>query len=52
MGAVQLVNEKAGLPERGMELYGLEIGRGYYRKGKRLSMEQEYLTELLGKPDP
>lgn len=52
MGAVQLVNEKAGLPERGMELYGLEIGRGYYRKGKRLPMEQEYLTELLGKPDP
>lgn len=46
-----LVNRKVFLPSYLMELYGVEIGREYYKKLENRSMKKEYLEELLGKPD-
>ena len=33
-------------------VYGLEIDRDYFRKGKKIHMSTDYLNSLLGKPDP
>ncbi len=46
-----LVNEKITLPEYNADIYGLEIGREYYKKFKSVQMKPEYLDMLLGKPD-
>lgn len=50
-GVVLLVNDKVSLPQYHMDIYGLEIEREYYKKFVNQSMEKEYLTGTLGKPD-
>lgn len=50
-GAVTLVNEKVTLPPFNMDIYGLEIGRSYYKKFRNQHMDAAYLDGLLGKPD-
>lgn len=49
-GVRHLINEKAGLPELGVDIYGLELGREYYGKFNRKVMEDGYLGKLLGCP--
>lgn len=51
-GVSHLVNEKVYLPAINMDIYGLEIGREYFRKWKPLKMDPDYLEKLMGKPDP
>lgn len=51
-GVRHLVNEKVYLPDFHMEIYGLEIGREYFRKWTPLEMPPGYLEKLMGKPDP
>ncbi len=50
-GIRHLVNEKAVLPEENAEIFGAQIDRMYFGKMKRVSMEADYMTELLGKPE-
>lgn len=50
-GVRYLVNEKAEIPENNMSIYGTEIARIYFAKLKRISMEETYLEELLGRPE-
>ncbi len=50
-GVSHLVNEKVYLPAFNLDIYGLEIGREYYKKFKCVHMEKAYLEQLLGKPD-
>lgn len=50
-GVCHLVNDKVSLPALNMDIYGVEIGRKYYKKLKGTRMEKEYLEKLLGKPD-
>ena len=47
-----LVNEKVTLPSFNMDIYGLEIGRPFYKKLVSQHMETSYLEGLLGNPDP
>ena len=50
-GVKPLMNEHVYLPPYHMEVYGLEIERGYYQKFVLPKMEQTYLKETLGEPD-
>lgn len=50
-GSRYLVNEKAQLPELGVDIYGLELGREYYGKFHQKAMEKEYIKKLLGTPE-
>lgn len=52
LGVRHLVNERVYLPEFNMEICGAEIGFEYYGKFNKRKMEPDYLTELLGRPDP
>lgn len=47
-GVTFLVNEKVFLPDCGIEVYGIEIEREYYRKFKKKEMDSTYVTSLLG----
>lgn len=49
-GARHLVNESILLPETGIRVYGLELGKKYFRKFKMAEMPPSYLDQLLGKP--
>ncbi len=51
-GVRLLINEKACLSELPVDIYGLDLGREYYRKFHGAQMEKGYLGGLLGKPDP
>lgn len=51
-GVRHLVNEKVFVPEFNMDIYGLEIGLGYYKKFQSISMEEGYLDKLLGRCAP
>lgn len=48
LGIERLINEKVILPSSNLVIYGLEIGREYYRHFKKRKMEKAYLAELLG----
>lgn len=50
-GVHHLVNEKVSLPALNMDIYGLEIGREYYKKFENIRMDKAYPEQLLGKPD-
>ncbi|MCM1134777.1 MAG: metallophosphoesterase [Clostridium sp.] len=50
-GARLLVNEKVYLPEFNLDIYGLQIGWGYYGKFKYARMEPSYLEGLIGRPN-
>jgi len=45
-----LRNEKADLHDN-IAVYGLEIDREYYKRFKKLELEDKYVEKLLGKPD-
>lgn len=49
-GVRLLCNEKAQLPELGLDIYGLELGRDYFGKFRQKKMEKGYLERLMGKP--
>ena len=49
-GVVFLENDSVLLPEAGIRIYGVEIGREYYKKLKGTPMDGRYLKKLLGKP--
>lgn len=50
-GIRHLVNEKAELPDVGIDIYGLELGREYYGKFHQKKMGKGYLEKLLGSPE-
>lgn len=49
-GVVFLENDSVFLPEPGIRLYGVEIGKEYYKKLRGTAMEDGYLKGLIGKP--
>ena len=49
-GVRHLVNSKVELPAFNMSIYGLEIGREYFKKFKPVEMDVAYLEGLLGRP--
>lgn len=51
-GIHPLINEGRDLPEGGIRIVGCEIDRQYYKRFHKTPMEEEYLRELLGEPDP
>jgi len=51
-GVCHLVNEKKELPKENITIFGSEIDRSYYAKMKKVSMENAYLENLLGKTNP
>ena len=50
-GIVHLVNSHAELAEYGINIYGAEIDKFYYKRFGIQPMAPEYLTELLGQAD-
>lgn len=51
MGVEPLVNSHVVLEDCGINVYGAEISRGYYKRFQQVSMEKEYLQQTLGMPD-
>lgn len=51
IGVSLLRNEHISFPDRGISLYGLEIGREYFQRFSTKPMQGEYLEHLLGKVD-
>lgn len=51
VGIRHLINEKVVLPEENTEIFGVEIGRDYFGKMKKISMDEGYMGELLGRPE-
>ncbi len=49
-GVSPLINEKVSLPAFNLDIYGVEIGREYYKKFTGIRMEKRYLDRLLGRP--
>ena len=47
-----LVNESHEIKDYNMIVFGVEIGREYYKRFAPLSMDASYLEGLLGKADP
>lgn len=50
-GVIFLENESVLLPEAGIRIWGLQTGREYYKKCRRVSMEVSVLNRLLGRPE-
>jgi len=50
-GVRPLVNEHILLEEYNLAIYGVEIDRTYYKRFTIPEMEEQYLGEILGKPD-
>lgn len=48
VGVVRLVNSHVGLDEYGINVYGAEIDRFYYKRFGIQPMESEYLSGILG----
>ena len=46
-----LCNESTKVDDEKLVIYGLEIDKKYYKRGKKTFMEDNYLTEKLGRPD-
>lgn len=51
-GVRPLVNEHCVLEEYNLAIYGAEIDREYYKRFIIPEMEEAYLRQLLGEPDP
>ena len=52
LGIEPLVNSHVSLPEHGVVIYGAQIDKFYYKRLKVQHMEPDYLTSLLGNPEP
>lgn len=51
LGISPLCNENVSLFKDNITIYGLEIDRYYYKKGRKKTMDKSYMEKLLGKPD-
>lgn len=51
IGIFPLCNKRTILNDEHITVYGLEIGKEYYKKGKKKKMDSSYMTTLLGKPE-
>lgn len=51
IGIFPLCNESTRLEDENIVIYGLEIDREYYKRGRKVNMQAEYLKEKLGIPD-
>lgn len=51
IGIFPLCNESTKPDDENMVIYGLEIDREYYKRGKKTFMDKKYLKEKLGTPD-
>lgn len=51
IGIFPLCNESTRLEDENIVIYGLEIDREYYKRGRKVNMQAEYLKEKLGTPD-
>jgi len=49
-GVRLLLNESVRLADSGITLYGTQIDRKYFRRGKEQTMEDGYIETLLGSP--
>lgn len=50
-GIEPLVNQKKAVSDKNIVIYGLEIGREYYKRFQKRNMEPEYIPSLLGQID-
>lgn len=50
LGVDRLVNGHVTLEEFGLAVYGAQIDKFYYKRFKTRHMDEDYLTELLGRP--
>lgn len=48
MGIFPLCNESTKPDDENIVIYGLEIDKQYYKRGKKVRMEDSYITEKLG----
>lgn len=51
IGISPLCNESTAMDEENLVIYGLEIDKQYYKRGKKTYMDASYLKEKLGTPD-
>ena len=51
-GAMQLVNQWALPEDCGIRIYGAQIDRRFFRRGKVTAMDEGYMDKLLGGADP
>lgn len=51
IGICPLCNESTRSEDEKLVIYGLEIDKEYYKRGKKTPMSLEYLQEKLGMPD-
>lgn len=51
MGVEPLANGHTVLEDCGINVYGVEIAKSYYKRFQKVSMEKEYLQQVLGTPD-
>lgn len=51
MGVEPLANGHTVLEDCGINVYGVEIAKSYYKRFQKVSMEKEYLLQVLGTPD-
>lgn len=51
MGIEPLANSHVDLEKSGITVYGAEISKKYYRRFRQSRMEEEYMGQLLGKPN-
>lgn len=51
LGIFPLCNESTKPDDEHIVIYGLEIDREYYKRGKKVHMEDSYVAEKLGTPD-
>ncbi|MCM1187861.1 MAG: metallophosphoesterase [bacterium] len=51
LGISPLVNSHAVLEDCGVAVYGVQIGKEYYRRFRITQMEPDYLPKLLGRPE-
>ncbi len=50
-GIEPLVNQKKAVSDKNIVIYGLEMGREYYKRFQKRNMEPEYIPSLLGQVD-
>lgn len=50
-GIVPLRNARVNLPERGISVYGLEIGHDFFQRFTKKPMPEDYIEGLIGKKD-
>lgn len=51
IGICPLCNESTRVEDEKIVIYGLEIDKEYYKRGRKIKMSATYLEEKLGKPD-